>query len=178
MRALSDLGPRIVVVGPSNAGKSTLAVALSMKIEVPVVHLDQLHHLPNTNWQKRPDEEFSQLHDEAIAQDSWVIEGNYSKLLPQRLERATGCLLITSSMWLRYFRYVKRTLKDNSARAGHLEGGQDNLSLDMVSWIFITRRKASVYLDILHCTGKPMVACTTAAELKQLYEDWELLRLW
>ncbi|MEM6587400.1 MAG: AAA family ATPase [Pseudomonadota bacterium] len=178
MRALSDLGPRIVVVGPSNAGKSTLAVSISQKTETPVVHLDQLHHLPNTNWQKRPDEEFTQLHDEAIARDSWVIEGNYSKLLPQRLDRANGFVLITSSMWLRYFRYVKRTLKNNSARAGHLEGGQDNLSLVTVRWIFITGRKASVYLDMLRCTGKPMVACTTAAELKQLYEDWDLLRLW
>jgi len=40
MLPLASLGARIVILGPSNAGKSTLAVALSHKLGVPAVHLD------------------------------------------------------------------------------------------------------------------------------------------
>ena len=128
MLALNALGPRVAILGPSNSGKSTLAVSISQKTGLDPVHLDQLRHLPHTNWQERSDEEFAQLHDQAIKKDSWVIEGNYSTLLPHRLDRATGLILLNGNLWLRYFRYVKRTLKNTETRAGHLAGGQDRLS--------------------------------------------------
>lgn len=66
MLPLHSVGERIVVLGPSNAGKSALAVALSKKLCFPTVHLDQLHHLPDTDWQPRPEPEFAALHDAAI----------------------------------------------------------------------------------------------------------------
>ena len=46
---LDDLGPRICIMGPSNSGKSTLADAIARACDLPVVHLDQLHHLPGTD---------------------------------------------------------------------------------------------------------------------------------
>jgi adenylate kinase family enzyme len=90
---LSELGERICILGPSNSGKSTLADAIGRKRGLKVVHLDQLHHLPNTDWKMRPAREFLALHDEAIAGDQWVIDGNYSKCFPQRFQRATGIIL-------------------------------------------------------------------------------------
>ena len=42
----------------------------------PSVHLDQLAHVPNTNWQRRSDEELISEHDGVIASDKWVIDGN------------------------------------------------------------------------------------------------------
>ncbi|CDL80112.1 ATPase AAA [Xenorhabdus cabanillasii] len=58
---LSDLGNRICIMGPSNSGKSTLANAISTKCNLKTIHLDQLFHLPNTNWQERTVEEFISL---------------------------------------------------------------------------------------------------------------------
>jgi len=86
---LDDLGPRICVMGPSNSGKSTLATAIGRARSLTPIHLDLLFHLPNTDWQPRTDEEFIALHDEALSGASWVIDGNYSTCLPQRLARAT-----------------------------------------------------------------------------------------
>ncbi len=174
MSSLSTLGQRIVIVGPSNSGKSTLAVAIAQKLSLQAVHLDQLRHLPNTNWLERPDEEFAQQHDAAILKESWVMEGNYSRLVPQRLDRASGIILLTSSVWLRYYRYLKRTLNNNSTRAGHLEGSQDNLSWKMTRWIIKTRNKAARYEEIIRKTGKPFVKCSTSKDLRTLYRDWDL----
>lgn len=176
MAPLVSLGPRIVVLGPSNSGKSTLAVAIAEKTKLPAVHLDQLRHIPNTNWQERSDDEFAQLHDSAIGEERWVMEGNYSALLPQRLHRATGFILLSSNVWFRYYRYLKRTLRNTQTRAGHLEGGQDRLSWQMTYWIIKTRNKAERYAGIIRETGKPCVACRTANELDALYQDWGLTR--
>ncbi|MCL9666836.1 hypothetical protein L2C91_00265 [Rosenbergiella epipactidis] len=74
--SLDDLGQRICIVGPSKSGKSTLAKAIGLKKSLPIIHLDQLHRQPNSQWVPRAPEEFLQLYDMAIARSSWVIEGN------------------------------------------------------------------------------------------------------
>ncbi|QDY69712.1 AAA family ATPase [Qingshengfaniella alkalisoli] len=175
MRPLSSLGNRIVVLGPSNAGKSTLAVAIANKLDMPVVHLDRLHHLPNTDWQPRPEADFVALHDAAIRQESWVMDGNYSRLMPDRFARATGVILITSNRWLRVSRYLKRTLVNQSTRAGHLEGAQESLKWAMVHWILIARAaSAAKYAGMIEASGLPSVQCHTAKELMSLYRKWDL----
>ena len=54
---LDDLGPRIIILGPSNSGKSTLAEAIARARGLEAIHLDQLHHQPGTDWVQRPPEE-------------------------------------------------------------------------------------------------------------------------
>ena len=92
MLNLSDLGPRIGVFGPSSAGKSTLAWAIGAQTGAAVHHLDLLHHQPKTDWVPRPEAEFEMLHAAAVSCDEWVIDGNYSRLLPLRLTRMTGAI--------------------------------------------------------------------------------------
>ncbi|WP_198137576.1 hypothetical protein [Terriglobus sp. TAA 43] len=104
MMPLSELGERICILGPSNSGKSTLADAIARKVDLQAVHLDQLHHLPHTNWVPRPASEFLALHDEAIAGERWVIDGNYSIHFPQRFLRATGIIVLDVSTLTSLFR--------------------------------------------------------------------------
>ena len=177
MRPLSDLGKRIMVLGPSNAGKSTLAVALSKKLDLPVIHLDQLQHLPHTNWEPRTESEFAALHDDAIQGDQWVMEGNYTRLMPKRFERATGVVLISSNKWLRLGRYLRRTFTHPSRRAGQLEGGQDHLKWEMIQWIlFKPPRNTKRYKSMIEQVPIPSVQCDTAQDLNVLYEGWKLQR--
>ena len=58
---LESFGPRLMICGTSNTGKSTLSAAISARCGWPVVHLDQLRFLPNTDWAERPDPEFKAL---------------------------------------------------------------------------------------------------------------------
>lgn len=175
MRPLQSLGERIVVLGPSNAGKSTLAVALSQKLGFPTIHLDRLHHLPNTDWQQRPEVEFAALHDSAILGETWIMEGNYSRLMPQRFARATGAIVVNSSHWLRFLRYLKRTLNNRAKRAGHLDGAKDSIKLEMIYWILAKTRDSGVkYSKLVKESGLPTVECHTAEELNELYRVWGL----
>jgi adenylate kinase family enzyme len=171
---LSQLGERICVMGPSNSGKSTLANAISRKLALKAIHLDQLYHLPDTNWQVRPEEHFLALHDEAISGARWVIDGNYSKCLPHRLERATGMIILDISTGASLFRYVRRTISD-ARRVGALEGGQDSIKLGMLHHILVvTPANRKRYADLFQQLSLPKVYLPSIRAIKACYQDWGL----
>lgn len=171
---LADLGPRIVVFGPSNAGKSTLAQALSRKLGVPAIHLDQLHHTPNTDWVPRPTDEFHALQRAAMAGEEWVMDGNYSGLIDERLARATGAIVLDDNHWLRLARYFNRTLLQRQ-RPGALEGKRDSVKWHMIHWVAVaSRHNGARYRAMVTETDLPHVFCGTMGEVKALYRAWDL----
>ncbi|WP_417308821.1 AAA family ATPase [Devosia sp.] len=174
---LAALGPRIMVCGPSNAGKSTLAAALAQALGVPAIYLDVLAHQPHTSWVRQPPEVFEALHADAIAGPHWVIEGNYMGMLQTRMARATGIILLGTGRWAALTRYVRRTLFETRRIGSKLEKGQDRLNWEMVHFIMVEQpRKRQRDVDLLTATGLPMVKLDSMAELKQLYAAWRLSR--
>jgi adenylate kinase family enzyme len=173
--ALAELGDRIMICGPSNAGKSTLAVALASKMGCEAFHVDLFRHLPDTDWVQRTDEEFAALHDAAILRERWVMDGNYSKLMPQRFARATGIILLGDSRWANFWRYLNRTLFQKRTRPGSLAGDKDSIKWEMIRWILIVqpplRERNRQYLQ---SAGLPILELGSMAELKRLYRDWGL----
>ncbi len=69
------IGRRIIVIGSSNAGKSTLAQRLAERLGVPFVELDALHW--EAGWVEAEREVFRERVRRAIAPESWVMAGNY-----------------------------------------------------------------------------------------------------
>lgn len=131
---LDELGRRICIMGPSNSGKSTLAAAISRARGLPPIHLDQLRHLPHTDWQLRSEEAFVALHDTALLGESWVMEGNYTAALPQRLARATGLIVLDVPMVTSLVRYLRRCWFADH-RHGGLEGAPDRVKWEMLRFI-------------------------------------------
>jgi adenylate kinase family enzyme len=171
---LTDLGERICILGPSNSGKSTLAEAIARKRGLEVVHLDLLYHLPNTDWEVRPTDEFLALHDAAIARERWAIDGNYSKCMPQRFARATGLILLDISTPASLFRYCRRTLFERE-RIGALEGGRDSIKWEMIYHIpVVTPKNRKRYANIFRDIDLPKVRLMSLHAIKQCYLRWGL----
>ena len=171
---LSELGTRICILGPSNSGKSRLALAIAHKRDLPPIHLDRLHHLPHTHWQPRPKDEFLALHDEAIAGDRWVMEGNYSVCLPQRLARATGVIVLDVSTLASLYRYVRRTLFERE-RAGALDGQLDRLNWAMIHHIaVVTPLNRRRYTDVYRQITLPKRHLSSLRAIRDCYRQWEL----
>ena len=176
MLALGELGDRICVMGPSNSGKSTLADAIARKNQTQAIHLDILFHLPGTDWEPRPFADFEAMHDAAIKAPRWVIDGNYSQLLPQRLARATGFILLDISTSLSLFRYIRRSLV-RRGRIGALEGGKDSVKLDMLRHIAITTPgNRSRYAEIQQRLEIPKVCLASARQIEACSSEWGLTR--
>jgi adenylate kinase family enzyme len=69
---------RIIVVGTSGCGKTTLANNLSKALGIPCIDLDDHYWLPG--WQKRNTEEFYTIIEELTKGKLWIISGNYSEV--------------------------------------------------------------------------------------------------
>ena len=171
---LADLGPRIMVTGPTNSGKSTLADAIGRKLGIAPIHLDRFSHLPGTDWEPRDRGEFHALHDAAILEEAWVMDGNYTVIMPQRYARATGVIVIDDHFVSRYVRYFRRTWFERN-RIGGLQGGSDSVKWEMIQWIWKTR-DAGKYRSMAEQSGLPVVICHSLADVRALYEQWGLKR--
>lgn len=173
---LEALGPRIIILGASNAGKSTLAEAIARKVALTPVYLDQLRFAADSDWVERSDADFTADHDAAIAGDRWVVDGNYKMLLRQRLARATGIIVLWDRRWPAFYRYVRRTLLEPQ-RVGGLSGGRDSIKWSMIRWILIVQPgRRGMYEKIAAHSGLPWVRAFGMREVEGLYRAWGLER--
>ena len=102
---------RILVVGTSCTGKTTLAGQIGVSLALPHIDLDDLHWLPG--WKMRSKEEMRMLIGQKILrQPEWVVSGNYTTA-----GRDTVWQDANTVIWLDYglplilSRYIKRTAR-------------------------------------------------------------------
>lgn len=172
--SLEELGPRICIMGPSNSGKSTLADAIARKTSLPLIHLDQLHHQPDSKWVPRKPEDFYRLHAEAVQKEKWVMEGNYTKCIHPRLERATGLILLDVPVPIALLRYIRRCYS-SKPRIGGLKTGRENVSWEMLKYIaLIAPANRLRYRTLYEQITIPRLMLTFPREVNACYQRWEL----
>ncbi|MDQ3023738.1 MAG: hypothetical protein M3R04_05030 [bacterium] len=99
---------RIVILGNAGSGKSTLARRLGTDLGIPSFHMDRLYWKPR--WQQSTDEELRAKVAAVVASEQWVIDGNYSRVLPMRLERADTAIVLDVPVRVSLLRVCKRWL--------------------------------------------------------------------
>ena len=118
---------RIAIVGRCGSGKSTLAKQLSLKLNLPLVHIDKLYWLPY--WNERQKKEFIKLHDYEALKSNWVMDGNNKSTFKLRFERADNIIIFDLPRYLCIFRVIKRTILNlGKDRADMGEGCKEQLS--------------------------------------------------
>lgn len=102
------LGERILIVGDTNTGKSTLGERLGESLDLPFVELDALYWLPG--WQEREREDFRRLLREHLPEDGrWVAAGNYSSSADIHWRRADMIVWLDYALSVTLPRLVRRT---------------------------------------------------------------------
>lgn len=99
---------RLSVVGPSGAGKTTLAAATARRLDVAHIELDALFHGPD--WQPPDPAVFRRRVEAALGADAWVVCGNYSVVQPLVWSRADTVVVLDLPRWLVMVQVVRRSL--------------------------------------------------------------------
>ncbi len=129
---------RVLIIGSPGAGKSTLSHAIAERTGFPLYHMDKLHWLPG--WTERDRAEgLAEVH-QVLAQDRWIIDGNYGSSLPIRIKRADTVVWLDYPTWRclgralkRWWRYRGRTRPDMT------EGCPERLNLGFFLYILMFR---------------------------------------
>jgi adenylate kinase family enzyme len=96
---------RVVVVGTSASGKTTLARALAKLLAAPHVELDALHW--GAEWTRRHD--FADRVQQLAKQPTWVVDGNYSEVRDALWSRANAIIWLNHSFSVTFGRALRRT---------------------------------------------------------------------
>ena len=64
---------KIVVIGNSASGKSTLSIKISEVLNTPVYHLDKILWKPG--WERTSEDEFRRKHEKIMSNEKWIIDG-------------------------------------------------------------------------------------------------------
>ncbi|HXV70349.1 MAG TPA: AAA family ATPase [Acidimicrobiia bacterium] len=67
---------RVVVVGSSGSGKTTVAREVAARLDLPLLELDALAH--RGGWDATPLDTFQQELRDFVKARRWVVDGNYS----------------------------------------------------------------------------------------------------
>jgi adenylate kinase family enzyme len=132
---------RVLVIGCSGGGKSTLAQALSAQLNLPYISMDRAFFwLPG--WKLRERSEIRSLIAEAVREDRWIMDGTGHSTLDLRLPRADTViwvrlprLLCAARVILRWMRYFGRS------RPEMADGCPEKIDLEFLRYIWNFERK-------------------------------------
>lgn len=132
---------KIAIIGYSGSGKSTLAQRLGKKYNANVLHLDTVHWLPG--WQERNVQEEKEIVEDFLDSNlSWVIDGNYGKVLyDRRMQEADKIIFMNFNRFACLYRAFKRYFRyKGKSRASMTEGCSEKIDLEFVLWILYKGR--------------------------------------
>ena len=130
---------RVLVIGSPGAGKSTLSHALARRTGLPLHHLDRMFWLPG--WVERDRDEGRAELARVLAQDCWIIDGNYGSTLPLRIARADTVVWLDYPTALCLGRALRRWwMYRGHSRPDMTEGCPERLDGEFLLYILNFRR--------------------------------------
>ena len=148
---------RVLIIGCGGSGKSTLARALGEITGLPVVHLDKLFWKPG--WVESSREEIDGVIRREIGKGRWIIDGNYNRTLPQRLERCDSVIYLDFSRLACLLGVAKRILTTRgTVRPDMGEGCPERFDLDFLKWVWnFNKNKRQRYYEMLNALENKQV---------------------
>ena len=131
---------KVIVIGCSGSGKSTLARQLGEITGLPVVHLDKLWWRPG--WETVSRDEFDILHQTAMAEPFWIMDGNFSRTLPERVEKCDTVIYLDFNRITCIMGVLKRVLSSQGkVRPDMGDGCPERFDWNFLVWVWNFNKK-------------------------------------
>jgi adenylate kinase family enzyme len=122
---------RIVIIGITGSGKTTLATRLARHLRAPRVELDELHWGPN--WTPAPPEHFRAAADAATAHHRWVADGNYRAVRDLVWPRADTLIWLDYPLIVNLWRLTRRNIARIATGAELYHGNRESFRTHFLS---------------------------------------------
>ena len=123
---------RIVVVGTTSSGKSTLGRQISERLGYPFIELDALHWEPN--WKAASEADFQKRVEAATSASRWVVAGNYHAVRDQIWPRAQLIVWLDYSFPVVFWRLLTRTIRRGVTGEELWNGNREKLWWHLKIW--------------------------------------------
>ncbi len=164
---------KIQIIGYSGSGKSTLAVRLGEIAKLPVLHLDSTHFYGD--WQERSVDEQSQIVREFIqSHDSWILDGNWSKIVPERFAMTDITVLVMLNRWSCFWSAYKRYRKYRKVARPDL-GCPEKFDRSFRRWVIWDGRKKARRQALyarLNATNGQKVVLKTRSQVERFVKQF------
>lgn len=101
---------RIAIVGCPGCGKTTFARKLGAKTKLPVIHLDYYYHQTEYDYYNNKEAWIKRVK-KLIAQDKWIMDGNYSSTYDSRFKRADIVIILDYPRRKSMYGVIKRRIQ-------------------------------------------------------------------
>ena len=123
---------RIVVIGTTGAGKTTLARQLSARLDIPRIELDALYWEPG--WTPAFFMDFRDRVESATDAPAWIADGNYHTSRDIVWGRAEALVWLDYGFWLSLGRLLWRTWRRIFTREELWNGNRENIWNQVRIW--------------------------------------------
>lgn len=107
---------KITVIGCAGSGKTTFSKMLAERLHLPLYTIDELYYGPN--WTKISQEELKDKLVQIMHEPEWVIDGQYTKLIPLRLEYVDTVIFFDLPKRVVMWRVIKRYIQQKREKEG------------------------------------------------------------
>ena len=161
---------KIAVIGGSGTGKSTLAKNMGKILNLPVYHIDAMHHLEN--WVSRDKDERDRMILEKANKPKWVIDGTYKATLEERVKKADMIIFLDYSTIARLKGILGRYFEDKGKERPEIPGCKEKMDFDFIKMTINWKRtKGNTIYEILERNkNKKILIFKNRRKLNKWYE--------
>src|SRR5262245_5304365 len=160
---------RILVIGSSGTGKSTLARQMGPKLGLPVIHLDREYWQPG--WVATEPAAWAARVERLVARDAWVMDGNYSATFSIRVPRADAIVWLDLPRRIFFRRAVWRIVRSyGRVRPDLAPGCPEKVDLEFLFkwvWTYPARSRPRTLSLIENLRGRmPVIVLRTPRQVR------------
>jgi adenylate kinase family enzyme len=166
---------RVLVIGSSGAGKSTFSRRLNEVTSISLIHLDQLHWKPN--WTEPSKDEWRKTVEQAVKDEEWIMDGNYSGTLDVRIEASDTIIFLDLPRVVCIWRILKRVAKYwKKNRPDMAEGCYEQFDLPFLKWVWDYPNRTKPKVEALlkkHRDEKTVFQLKSNTDVKSFFVNLE-----